>query len=73
MSLKELTMQQHRDAERQKFAGVLMSGKISKKTYFVEKIFSTIKPLQLKECYLRFFCMFRSFLLQKRLKSFLDF
>ena len=33
MSLKELTMQQHRDAERQKFAGVLMSGKISKKTY----------------------------------------
>ena len=33
MSLKELTMQQHRDAERQKFAGVLMSGKISKKIY----------------------------------------
>ena len=33
MSLKELTMSQHRNAERQKFAGVLMSGKISEDTY----------------------------------------
>ena len=30
MSLKEPTMQQHRDAERQKFAGVLMSGRYQK-------------------------------------------
>lgn len=28
MSLKELTMQQHQNAERQKFASILMSGKI---------------------------------------------
>ena len=34
MSLKELTMSQHRNAERQRFAGVLMSGKISEDTYF---------------------------------------
>ena len=33
MSLKELTMKQHHNAERQKFAGVLMSGKITKKVY----------------------------------------
>jgi len=33
MSLKELTMSQHRNAERQKFAGVLMSGKISDSAY----------------------------------------
>jgi len=33
MSLKELTMQEHRNAERQAFASVLMSGKISKKIY----------------------------------------
>ena len=33
MSLKELTMSQHRNAERQKFAGVLMSGKITKDVY----------------------------------------
>ena len=33
MSLKELTMKQHHNAERQKFAGVLMSGKISDSTY----------------------------------------
>jgi len=33
MSLKELTMQQHANAERQKFASVLMSGKIPKKSY----------------------------------------
>ena len=35
MSLKELTMQQHRNAERQKFAGVLMSGEIPKKFYLI--------------------------------------
>ena len=33
MSLKELTMRQHTNAERQKFAGVLMSGKISDSAY----------------------------------------
>ena len=33
MSLKELTMKQHHNAERQKFAGVLMSGKITKDVY----------------------------------------
>jgi len=33
MSLKELTMKQHHNAERQKFAGVLMSGKISGSAY----------------------------------------
>ena len=33
MSLKELTMQQHSNAERQKFAKVLMSGKISDHFY----------------------------------------
>ena len=33
MSLKELTMKQHSNAERQKFAGVLMSGKISEESY----------------------------------------
>jgi heme oxygenase len=33
MSLKELTMSQHTNAERQKFAGVLMSGKISEESY----------------------------------------
>ena len=33
MSLKELTMKQHHNAERQKFAGVLMSGKITKNVY----------------------------------------
>ena len=33
MSLKELTMKQHHNAERQKFAGVLMSGKISDSAY----------------------------------------
>ena len=33
MSLKDLTMKQHSNAERQKFAGVLMSGKISKDSY----------------------------------------
>ncbi len=33
MSLKELTMQQHLNAERQKFAGVLMSGVIPKISY----------------------------------------
>ena len=33
MSLKELTWKQHHNAERQKFAGVLMSGKITKKVY----------------------------------------
>ena len=33
MSLKELTMQQHSNAERQKFASVLMSGKIPKISY----------------------------------------
>ena len=35
MSLKELTMQQHRNAERQKFARVLMSGEIPKKFYLI--------------------------------------
>jgi heme oxygenase len=35
MSLKELTMQQHRNAERQKFAGVLMSGEIPEKFYLI--------------------------------------
>ncbi len=33
MSLKELTMKQHHNAERQKFAGVLMSGKITEDNY----------------------------------------
>ena len=33
MSLRELTMQQHANAERQKFASVLMSGDIPKKSY----------------------------------------
>ena len=33
MSLKDLTMKQHSNAERQKFAGVLMSGKISEDSY----------------------------------------
>ena len=33
MSLKELTMKQHHNAERQRFAGVLMSGKISEESY----------------------------------------
>ena len=33
MSLKELTKSQHQNAERQKFASVLMSGKIPKITY----------------------------------------
>ena len=33
MSLKELTMQQHTDAERQKFASVLMSGTIAEISY----------------------------------------
>tara|TARA_B100001250_G_C19719990_1_gene753352 strand:+ start:11 stop:565 length:555 start_codon:yes stop_codon:yes gene_type:complete len=33
MSLKELTMEQHRDAERQKFASILMSGNISQESY----------------------------------------
>ena len=33
MSLKDLTMKQHHNAERQKFAGVLMSGKITKDVY----------------------------------------
>ena len=33
MSLKELTMQQHQNAERQKFASILMSGKIPKISY----------------------------------------
>ena len=33
MSLKELTMQQHSNAERQKFASILMSGNIPKKSY----------------------------------------
>ena len=33
MSLKELTIQQHSNAERQKFASVLMSGKIPKISY----------------------------------------
>ena len=33
MSLKELTWKQHHNAERQKFAGVLMSGKITKNVY----------------------------------------
>jgi len=33
MSLKKLTMKQHTNAERQKFAGVLMSGKISDRAY----------------------------------------
>ena len=33
MSLKELTMKQHHNAERQKFAGILMSGKISEELY----------------------------------------
>ena len=33
MSLKELTMKQPHTAERQKFAGVLMSGKISEDSY----------------------------------------
>jgi len=35
MSLKELTMKQHTNAERQKFAGVLMSGKITKNVYMI--------------------------------------
>ena len=35
MSLKELTMQQHRNAERQKFASILMSGEIPKKFYLI--------------------------------------
>jgi heme oxygenase len=35
MSLKELTMRQHTNAERQKFAGVLMSGKITKNVYMI--------------------------------------
>ena len=33
MSLKELTIKQHQNAERQNFAGTLMSGKISKESY----------------------------------------
>ena len=33
MSLKELTMQQHKNAERQKFASILMSGSIPPNTY----------------------------------------
>tara|TARA_Y100001968_G_C19418648_1_gene750471 strand:- start:1674 stop:2216 length:543 start_codon:yes stop_codon:yes gene_type:complete len=33
MSLKELTMQQHQNAERQKFASILMSGEIPPKFY----------------------------------------
>ena len=33
MSLKELTITQHRNAERQKFASILMSGKIEEKIY----------------------------------------
>ena len=33
MSLKELTIEQHRNAERQKFASILMSGNISKISY----------------------------------------
>ena len=33
MSLKELTIDQHRNAERQKFASVLMSGSIPKQSY----------------------------------------
>ena len=33
MSLKELTMDQHRNAERQKFASILMSGSIPEKSY----------------------------------------
>ena len=35
MSLKELTMQQHADAERQKFASVLMSGTIAEISYLM--------------------------------------
>ena len=35
MSLKDLTIQQHRNAERQKFAGVLMSGEIPEKFYLI--------------------------------------
>ena len=34
MSLKELTMQEHRNAERQAFAAVLMSGEINPRTYY---------------------------------------
>ena len=33
MSLKELTIKQHQNAERQHFASTLMSGKISKESY----------------------------------------
>lgn len=33
MSLKELTIKQHQNAERQKFASTLMSGNISKESY----------------------------------------
>ena len=33
MSLKELTMDQHRNAERQKFASILMSGSIPETSY----------------------------------------
>jgi len=33
MSLKELTIKQHQNAERQPFASILMSGKISKESY----------------------------------------
>ncbi|MBL32209.1 MAG: hypothetical protein CMP62_05765 [Flavobacteriales bacterium] len=33
MNLKELTMEQHRDAERQKFTSILMSGKIAPASY----------------------------------------
>ena len=33
MSLKQLTMQQHQNAERQKFASILMSGEIPPKFY----------------------------------------
>ena len=33
MSLKELTKEQHQNAERQNFASTLMSGNISKTSY----------------------------------------
>lgn len=35
MSLKELTIEEHRNAERQKFASVLMSGEIPKNIYLM--------------------------------------
>ena len=48
MSLKELTMDQHRNAERQKFASILMSGSIPEKSYlrFLINQFSCYEALE---------------------------